>query len=91
MHKTTWYFYLARCHDDSLYAGITTDLKRRVVEHNEGTGAKYTRSRRPVTLVWWERFVSKSAAAKGETEVKKWGKLRKERLITIRHVPQVCQ
>jgi putative endonuclease len=91
MHETRWYFYLARCRDDSLYAGITTDLKRRAVEHNEGTGAKYTRSRRPVTLVWWERFGSKSAAAQREAEVKKWGKSRKEHLITIRHVPQVCQ
>ena len=91
MHETTWYFYLARCRDDSLYAGITKDLKRRAAEHNEGTGAKYTRSRRPVTLVWWERFGSKSAAAKREAEVKKWGKSRKERLIRIRHVPQVCR
>ncbi len=89
MHETTWYFYLARCRDDSLYAGITTDLKRRLVEHNEGTGAKYTRSRQPVTLVWWERCGSKSAAAKREAEVKKWGKSRKERLLTIRHVPPV--
>ena len=84
MSGERWYCYLARCRDDSLYAGITTDLKRRAKEHNEGRGAKYTRSRRPVTLVWWERFVTKSAALKRESEVKKWRKLRKEKL-TILH------
>ncbi len=49
MHETTWYFYLVRCRDRSVYGGITTDLRRRLGEHNEGVGAKYTRSRRPVT------------------------------------------
>jgi putative endonuclease len=81
MHETTWYFYLVRCRDGSLYAGITTDLHRRVGEHNEGVGAKYTRSRRPVRLVWQESFCSKSAASKRESEVKTWRKPRKENLI----------
>lgn len=75
-----WYCYLARCRDGSLYAGMTTDLNRRAQERNEGKGAKYTRSRRPVTLVWWERFCTKSAALKREAEVKKWRKSRKEKL-----------
>jgi predicted GIY-YIG superfamily endonuclease len=57
MTDTLWYCYLARCCDGSLYVGITTDLHRRMAEHNAGRGAKYTRSRRPVTLVWWERWV----------------------------------
>ncbi|MDH3599927.1 MAG: GIY-YIG nuclease family protein, partial [Candidatus Tectomicrobia bacterium] len=50
MTDKAWYCYLARCRDDSLYAGTTTDLNRREEEHNQGKRAKYTRSRRPVTL-----------------------------------------
>jgi putative endonuclease len=81
MHETTWYFYLVRCRDGSLYAGITTDLHRRVGEHNQGMGARYTRSRRPVTLVWQEPFGSRAAASKREAEVKTWRKSQKENLI----------
>lgn len=81
MYETTWYFYLVRCQDESLYAGITTNVRRRVGEHNEGVGAKYTRSRRPVTLVWQEPFCSRSAASKRETEVKTWRQPQKEKLI----------
>ena len=53
-----------------------------MMAHNEGTGAKYTRSRRPVSLVWWEALESKSEALKRELEVKTWRKSKKERLIT---------
>ena len=56
-----WYFYVVRCCDNSLYAGITTDVDRRVSQHNTSKrGAKYTRSRRPVALVHVEEFTSKS-------------------------------
>ena len=88
MTDRTWYCYLVRCRDHSLYAGITTDLRRRVAEHNEGVGAKYTRSRRPVRLVWQEPFESRSAASKREAEVKKWRKSRKEKLVVIRRDPK---
>ena len=81
MSDRTWYCYLVRCRDHSLYAGITTDLNRREKAHNEGSGARYTRSRRPVRLVWWARFCTKSAALRREAEVKKWRKSRKEKLI----------
>ena len=87
MTDKAWYCYLARCRDDSLYAGTTTDLNRREEEHNQGKGAKYTRSRRPVTLVWWERFGTKSAALKREAEVKKWRKSRKEKLAMLHSKP----
>ena len=50
-----WYVYMLRCRDGSLYTGCTTDLTRRVAAHNAGTGAKYTRARRPVALVKSDR------------------------------------
>lgn len=65
-----WFVYIVRCRDDSLYTGITTDLTRRMQQHNEGTGAKYTRSRRPVTLVYWEEVPSHSEALKREYAIK---------------------
>jgi putative endonuclease len=76
-----WYFYLVRCCDHTLYAGITTDLNRRLAEHNAGTASKYTRAKGPVRLVKWERLRSKSAAARREAAVKKWTKIKKERFV----------
>ena len=81
MTDAQWYCYLARCGDGSLYAGVTTDLQRRMAEHNAGRGAKYTRSRRPVTLVWWERWATPSEALKREAEIRAWRKSRKEAFI----------
>jgi putative endonuclease len=80
MPDTPWYCYLARCRDGSLYVGTTTDLHRRVAEHNAGQGARYTRSRRPITLVWWDACETRSAALKREAQVRSWRKHRKERL-----------
>ena len=76
-----WYFYIVRCCDHSLYSGITTDLGRRLAEHNAGTASKYTRAKRPVHLVHWERLRSKSAALRREAAVKKFSKADKERLV----------
>ena len=75
-----WFFYLVRCADDSLYSGIAVDPDKRVQMHNAGTGARYTRSRRPVTLVYSEPHPSQSAALKREAAVKKWSKQKKEDL-----------
>ncbi len=75
------YFYLARCRDRSLYAGTCVDLQAREAKHNDGTGAKYTRSRRPVKIVYQETFDSLSEARKREAEVKKWPKEKKESLL----------
>ncbi len=80
MSTLRWFFYLARCSDGSLYAGTCRDLDRRVAEHNVGTGAKYTRSRQPVHLVYSEQHKTKHAALRRESEVKKWTKMRKEDL-----------
>jgi len=68
----TWYVYLLKCSDNSYYTGITTDLKRRLTEHNNSAkGAKYTRSRRPVELLCFFSVCSRSEACKEELKIKK--------------------
>ncbi|MDO7084339.1 GIY-YIG nuclease family protein [Pseudocolwellia sp. AS88] len=81
---STWYVYFLRCSDNSLYAGITTDLDRRVFEHNNSNklGAKYTRVRRPVKLVYSEKQINRQAASKREYELKQLKKTAKESLVT---------
>ncbi len=76
-----WFFYSVRCRDGSLYSGITVDLEGRLRAHNKGTGAKYTSVRRPVTLVYCERYDNVSKARKREEQIKGWSKTKKERLI----------
>ena len=78
---TQWFCYIVRCKDQSLYCGITTDVVRRVHEHDQGNGSKYTRSRRPVRLVCVEVFSNRSEASKREAEVKAWSKCNKEQLV----------
>ncbi len=70
---TTWYVYLLHCADGSLYTGITLDVSRRVAEHNgEGLqGARYTRSRRPVSLAYVEPVASRAEAAQREAAIKR--------------------
>ena len=82
-----WYVYVLRCVDNSLYTGITTDVERRVAEHNtnDRLGARYTRVRRPVSLVYKESCDSRSSAAQRENEIKKLPKSDKEALIN--HLP----
>ncbi|ACV47265.1 MULTISPECIES: GIY-YIG nuclease family protein [Halomicrobium] len=75
------YVYVLRCADDTLYTGYTTDVQRRVAEHDAGEGAKYTRGRTPVELVHVESFESRSAAMSREYEIKQYSRGRKERLI----------
>ena len=77
-----WFMYVVRCSDGSLYTGVTKNLKRRVLEHNYGTrGAKYTRSRRPVEVVYEEECSDHSDALKKEWAFKKLSKTRKERRV----------
>ena len=64
-----------------MYSGITISLEDRLRKHNKGTGAKYTSSRRPVTLVYCERYDNASRARKREEQIKGWSKIKKERLI----------
>ena len=73
--------YILECDDGSFYTGYTTDIERRVREHDRGDGAKYTRGRTPVELVHRERFESKSAAMSREYEIKQLSRTEKERLV----------
>lgn len=77
-----YYIYILRCCDDTLYTGITTDIKRRVDEHNNSKkGAKYTKLRRPVSLVYSEEKEDRSSASKREYEIKKMSRLEKLKLL----------
>lgn len=77
-----WYIYMLRCADDSLYTGITNDLKRRVEEHNDPKkGAKYTRPRQPVTLVYTEIAGTRSEALIREAAIKKLSRAQKLLLV----------
>ena len=73
--------YILRCGDGSLYTGITNDLSRRLAAHSSGRGAKYTRSRLPVALVWQEAQPDKSAALRRERQIKALSRAEKLRLI----------
>lgn len=80
--ETLYTLYLLRCSDGTLYTGITTDLKRRINEHNTSDkGAKYTRSRRPCVVVYNEQLQSKSTALKREIAIKKMPRAKKEALL----------
>lgn len=77
-----WYMYVLECSDGTYYCGITTDLKRRVDEHNDSKrGAKYTRSRRPVRLVYHRRCANRSEAGINENYFKKLRRSQKEDFI----------
>lgn len=79
-----WVVYMLKCADGSLYTGITTDLARRLAEHNEGTGARYTRSRLPVELVYAESAVDRSSASVREAGLKRLSRARKLQLLSGR-------
>jgi putative endonuclease len=82
-----FFVYMVRCADGTLYTGYTRDTEARVQVHNSGKGAKYTRSRLPVSLVYAEQCESLSAALKRERELKPWSKARKEALVTAAVTP----
>ena len=75
------YTYMVKCSDGTLYTGWTTDLEHRVKAHNDGEGAKYTRSRRPVELVYYEEYAPKAEAMKREYSIKQLTRKQKEKLI----------
>ena len=83
----SWYVYMLRCRDGSLYTGYTDDVSRRLAVHQSGKGAKYTRSRLPVELVYQEEFSDKSAALKREIAIKKLRKSQKEAMIQAPSCP----
>ena len=82
-NESEWYVYMLHCDDGSLYTGITTDLERRISEHNDNKlGARYTRARRPVKLAWFEQRDSRSEASIREAEIKKLDRKQKASLIS---------
>ena len=81
------YTYILRCSDNSLYTGWTNDLERRVEMHNAGKGAKYTKARLPVKLVYYETFETKEDAMRREYAIKQLAKKEKEQLIAAQ---QIC-
>ncbi|MDK2800293.1 MAG: putative endonuclease [Clostridiales bacterium] len=79
-----YYVYIVECKDGTLYTGWTTNLQRRIHEHNRGKGAKYTRSRYPVELKYFEKFTTKQEAMKREYAIKRLAKKEKVKLLNGR-------
>lgn len=81
--ETVWFVYILRCADASLYTGITNDLQRRLAAHNsdDRVGARYTRTRRPVALVWQEEHASRSEALRREAAIKRLSRAKKMHLL----------
>lgn len=84
----SWICYLLECADGTLYCGITNDVAKRLAAHNAGEGAKYTRSRLPVKLVYSEACADRSAASKREREVKSLPRAAKLALCGVTQVPE---
>ena len=76
-----WTLYILKCKDDSYYTGITNDLHKRISDHENGKGAKYTRGRGPFKIVYQEAAENRSEASKREIEIKKLSRIEKEKLI----------
>jgi putative endonuclease len=79
-----WYVYCLRFKDNSIYTGITNDLKQRVERHNQGKGCKYTAYKRPVKLIYQEKHPDKSSALKRESYLKGLTKTKKEELVAAK-------
>ena len=82
-HKA--YMYVVECRDGSYYTGYTTDVKRRLAVHNSGKGAKYTRARLPVKLIYAQGFASKEEAMSAEARLNRKKRLQKERFFSQNH------
>jgi putative endonuclease len=82
MNEIRWFVYILRCADQTLYTGITNDIERRVSEHNRGAGAKYTRGRTPVELVFVESTSNRSEALRRENAIKRMKLAQKQKIIS---------
>ncbi len=76
-----WFVYMVKCLDESLYTGISTDVERRIREHNNKRGSKALMGRLPVRLVYQEEFATQKDAARREREIKRWSRTKKLKLI----------
>lgn len=79
--NSVWFVYILECSDNTLYTGISCNLPKRIEKHNKGNGAKYTRNRNPVNLVYVEFFENRSLASKKEIQIKKLKREQKLKLI----------
>ncbi|MBR3295671.1 MAG: GIY-YIG nuclease family protein [Clostridia bacterium] len=77
-----WYVYIVRCSDDTLYTGITNDIDKRIEKHNSGKGAKYTKYRAPVVLVYSEMCKDRAEASRREYRIKQMDRAHKEQLLS---------
>ena len=76
-----WFVYLLRCRNGDFYTGLTTDLDRRLAEHQSGIGGKFTRAVKPVALIYHETFKSQAAARQREVQIKNWSRSKKAALV----------
>ncbi len=83
----SYYTYIVKCSDGSFYTGYAADLQQRLVTHNKGEGARYTRGRLPVSLVYQESHQTRSQAMSREAEIKKMSRTKKQELIGSFHLP----
>jgi len=81
LNDKSWGVYIVCCSDDSLYTGASNDVAARLLKHNAGRGAAYTRTRRPVRLVYEERGLTRSQALVREAQIKAWPRKRKKELL----------
>ncbi len=79
-----WFVYILKCSDGTLYTGMTNNLEERIKRHNAGRGAKYTKARRPVDLVYYEESASRGGALKREAEIKRLKRKRKLGMLFVR-------
>lgn len=86
MEKTSYFVYILQCKDKTFYIGTTNDVQKRLEAHNSGKGAKYTKIRRPVELLYFEDVETKSNALKRERELKKYSRTKKEQFLEEKHV-----
>jgi putative endonuclease len=82
MSEKPWYLYIARCNGNTFYTGVTTDVKRRIEQHNDGTGAKYTRGRAPIELIYCAQYANRSEAQIEEARIKKLNRKQKDLLVS---------
>ncbi|MAW67375.1 MAG: endonuclease [Chloroflexi bacterium] len=83
MENENWYVYILLCRDGTLYTGITNDIKKRMLAHEKGKGAKYTKGRGPFKLVYENIFNNQSMAMKEENRIKKLSKVQKLKLVQV--------
>ena len=88
-----WQVYIIRCSDNSLYTGITTDIEKRFLQHQDGTGAKYFRGRIPLEVVYAEKNHTRSTASKRELQIKSMSRTVKEQLVITQRIirSKLCQ